>query len=453
VNALPSPRGLPLIGNAHQLGFLRLHATLERWAKELGPLYAVRLGPRPLFVASSPEVVRTVLRERPEQFRRMRQIEEVSHELHTLGVFSAEGAAWKRQRNLIVPTFANAPLKSFWPAFREVTERLRRRWLASNGAPVDVLADLRCFTVDVTTRLVFGRDLNTLERGSGTLTAAIETVFAGLGRRVVAPLPYWRYVTLPTDRQLMRAVDAVTAEVSAIIAAAHQKLDHGGEPDTLLETMLVARDDADPKLRFSDHEVLGNALTLLLAGEDTTANTIAWLLYYLAVDPALQAHVRAESRAVLGAETTLAGVEQTQALRTIGAATLETLRLRSPSPVMFLEANQATELSGCAIPRGGQLVLLTRAAEISELGADGGSFRPERWLGANAREAWAAARSSLAFGDGPRMCPGRNLALVECAMVAAMVCGSFSLAAVGEAREVLKFVMQPEGLRLRFEHV
>jgi cytochrome P450 len=449
ITELPSPRGVPFLGNLLQLEVARLHTILEGWQQVHGDMYAVRFGPSPRVLIGAPALIRHILRERPEGFRRMHRFEEVARELRMHGVFSAEGAAWKKHRKLIVPAFANAPLKAFWPAFRETTERLRARWLRSDGAAVDVLADLRCFTVDVTTRLVFGRDLDTLERGTSELHASLDLVFDGLGRRAAAPFALWRYLKLPADRRLEHAANTVGREMQQMISAAHAKLDAGGAAETLLETMMLARDEADHKVRFSDDEVLGNALTLLLAGEDTTANTMAWLLHYIARDPSLQQRLAAEADAGLGAETTLASAEQSQSLRALGATTLEALRLRSPAPIFFVEPLSDVELSGVCIPQGTPLILLVRSAECAELGSSGRELLPDRWLTGATREAWAAAKGSLAFGDGPRICPGRSLALLECAMVAAMACRSFHLEVAAEPREAFKFVMQPEGLRLR----
>ena len=82
---LPSPKGLPLIGNLLQLAPERLHLTLEQWARELGPMYTLDLGTKRALVCSDPELLQTVLRDRPEGYRRYSPIESVIAEQHANG--------------------------------------------------------------------------------------------------------------------------------------------------------------------------------------------------------------------------------------------------------------------------------------------------------------------------------------------------------------------------------
>src|SRR3981081_2124136 len=88
---LPSPRGLPLLGNALQLDLPRLHLILEEWAEAFGSVYTIGLGPKRIVVCSDPDLLQTALRERPDRYRRFSPIESVSKEMKANGVFSAEG--------------------------------------------------------------------------------------------------------------------------------------------------------------------------------------------------------------------------------------------------------------------------------------------------------------------------------------------------------------------------
>jgi cytochrome P450 len=437
MNSLGGPG---FFGSLRAVSLGKLHLTVEEWAQRFGPLYKFRLGARTVVVVSDPQLVREVMRDRPAGFRKWRQIEEVAREIGAHGVFSAEGDDWKRQRRMVMPVFGTGPARAKWSAFRTIAERLRNRWLAAAGKPLEVQPDMTRFTVDVTAQVVFGRELNTVERGSNELHRDIEEIFGGVSRRSAAPFPYWRYFKLPADRRLARALVRVRAELDQLIRSARGR---SGPAETLLEAMVEARDEEDGQRKFSDEEVFGNAMTMLLAGEDTTANTLAWTTYFMARDPEVLSRVRQEADVALGANTTLARLEDAASLRYTGALVREALRLRSPVPIVFQSPVADTELGGIKLAADTPLILLTRAVEMQQTGADAGELRPERWQKDE-------GKGGLAFGDGPRLCPGRGLALLECAMVLSMMAKSFDLELASQPREHWNFVMQPKDLRVAF---
>src|ERR1700759_5610446 len=99
---LPGPGRLPLLGNAHQLRPDRTHRTAEAWAERYGPIYRFALGRRRFVVISHVDAVNGALRDRPDGFRRWREILEITEEIGHIGVFSAESDDWRRMRRLVV---------------------------------------------------------------------------------------------------------------------------------------------------------------------------------------------------------------------------------------------------------------------------------------------------------------------------------------------------------------
>lgn len=111
---LPGPGRLPLIGNAHQLKPDRLHLSAEAWAERYGPLYRFDLGRRQVVVISDVDIVNEALRDRPDGFRRWREILEITEELGPVGVFSAEGDGWRSPPS--TATICSATSRSSAPA-------------------------------------------------------------------------------------------------------------------------------------------------------------------------------------------------------------------------------------------------------------------------------------------------------------------------------------------------
>jgi cytochrome P450/nitrite reductase/ring-hydroxylating ferredoxin subunit len=450
IEDLPGPKGLPLLGNLLQLDVPRLHEILEGWAREHGPLYRYRMGTRWVVGVAEPALLEQVLRSRPEVFRRLSDIEPVFEEMGVGGVFSAEGAAWRPQRRLAMEALSPRHLRGFYPTLKTVAERLARRWRAAPGAPgVDVVEDLKRFTVDVTTLLAFGHDVNTIEQDDDLIQRRLELIFPAFSRRLFALFPTWRLLRLPQDRRLDRALAEVKHWLRELVSRARDRVaadpSRAERPSNFLEAMLAARDDQGRP--FSEDVLFGNLMTMLLAGEDTTAYTLAWAVHHLCDSPSSVVALRQELGARRGAPDDF---EAASALAYAGAVANETMRLRPVAPIMFHDANVDTSIGDLHLPAGSRIVLLprppTRDARNFERPEE---FRPERWL-----EPPAAHEPSahLPFGSGPRLCPGRTLALLEMKVVLATLYGAFDVERVGkkeDVRETFAFTMSPVGLRVR----
>ncbi len=282
---LPGPRGLPLLGVLHRTWRLgRAHLQVEEWADRFGPIYRFSVAGRLMVVVSDAEEINRILRERPDTYRRWREIEAGFQGIGFPGVFSVEGDVWRQQRRLVVKALNTNHLHRHFHAIRTATERLHRRLTdaARDGQPIDLTRILTSYTVDVTTPLAFGHDLNTLEHGDGELQQHIQRAFRMLNFRLFFPIQYWRWIRLPPDRALERSVTALKAAVHGFIAQARERMSERPElveePENFLEAMLAAQQEDGT---FTDEEIIGNVFALLIAGEDTTAHTMAWTSWFL----------------------------------------------------------------------------------------------------------------------------------------------------------------------------
>ena len=458
---LPSPKGVPALGNMLQIKPGTMHQTLERWAAELGPLYRFRIGRREFMVVGDHEVFSAALRDRPDGFRRPPVSADLVREMgFQVGVFSANGEAWKRQRRMVMAGFDPRHLKVYFPSLAKVALRLRGRWqkAARERAAIDLQSDLMRFTVDAIAGLAFGADVNTLESDQDVIQQHIDQIFPILWKRILSPIPMWRYVKRSADRRLDRSVVAVKAAIDGFISQARERLAadpaRRENPRNLLEAMIVAADQGDSGV--NDNDVAGNVLTMLLAGEDTTANSLAWMIDLLVRNPQALALAREEVLRV-APDPTAFTLEQIGRLEYVEACAHETMRLKPVAPLHSVEALKDCELGGVHIPAGTRIFGILRHDSLDERHfPDPLAFKPERWLaeGSPGQAASSAKRVSMPFGAGPRMCPGRNLALLEMKMAMAILLGGFEIDSVsspqaGDTEELLAFTMGPVGLTMR----
>jgi cytochrome P450/nitrite reductase/ring-hydroxylating ferredoxin subunit len=457
IESLPAAPGhLPLVGNTFAVDVERMHSQLLGWARERGPRYRIKLGPVSGVVLTEPEGIQQALRNRPDAITRSAPLEPVFRELGLHGVFSSEGQEWRPQRRLAMRALSHRRLGGLYPTLVKITERLLRRFRrhAAAGTAVDIQDDFMRFTVDLTTTLAFGRDMNTIEGTEGEIIQRhLELIFPLVMKRLTAPVPYWRLVRLPRDRRVDRAIAAVQAWIREVIAETRAELDadpsRAENPTNFLESMLTAR-DADGK-PFSDELISGNALTMLLAGEDTTANSLAWAVHELVDSPEAVSALRREADEVLGDDVVARTLASTERLRQADAVTQETLRLHSVAPLLILTVRKDIVVDDLDVPAGTTLFCVSNAAGLSEDSvARARAFRPDRWLEGDVET--YRQTGHMPFGSGPRICPGRSLALLEMRLVLAALYKSFDVERVGDrrdVREVFNFTMAPEGLRVR----
>ena len=449
---LPGPRGWPLVGNLFDTRPERFHLQLEEWSRRYGPLMVYRLGTERALLVSDAELAQQVFRERPETFRRMSRMANVVQELLGPNVFSAEGSEWRSLRRLVNEALSARYIRRLYPALAALGERLRERWtrFAVDGAAVDVQLELTRFAVDVTTRLTLGVDLDTLGGRDDGLQSHLEQLFPAVLRRLTAPFPYWRWVRLPQDRSLDRALVALRGRLEELIEETRAGLTHKQvktrEPRSFIEAMVEARDaDGEP---YSSNLIIGNLLTMLLGGEDTTANTIAWALHHLCDAPEVFEALKSEAIRVLGDARVLASDADARELSVASAVLAEALRVRPVVAWHSYETLVDTVLGGVSLPRGTVVQLVARPAIERAEGCDERlRFEPLRRLRPDLQT------SEFPFGAGPRICPGRYLANLEGCLVLSMVARNFEIERVGDPAAVVertRFTMVPEGIRIRF---
>lgn len=461
IDELPGPAPWPLVGNLPQVTPLRIHQDVEAWSRKYGPLFKIRFGRTDIVVLASHELVGAALRDRPDGFRRPAITSDVGEEMGGRpGVFVAEGAAWREQRRMVMAALSPHAVKAYFPALVAVTLRLREHWrrAAADGRAIDLTEDLKRFSVDVIAGLAFGTDVNTIDGGEDVIQRHLDIILPAVARRTIALFPYWRYVRLPQDRRLDASVAALNGSIDALIASARARLAaepaRRERPAHLLDAMICAADQDGNGI--DDRIIAGNVMTMLLAGEDTTSHTLAWMLHLLRQNPEALRKARDEVARV-APDPAAFTIEQMDGLDYLDACAQEAMRLKPVAPFIPLEALRDSVIGDVRIPKGGLVWCVMRNDSVDEAHVKrAADFEPERWL--RGGDGAVGKHLSMPFGAGVRTCPGRYLALLEIKLASAMLLSSFELLSIdtvdgAEPQELMGFTMSPVGLRMRLGRI
>jgi cytochrome P450 len=341
------------------------------------------------------------------------------------GLLTTDGELWRRHRRIAQPAFHNRHLAAVAASAGSAAERLLQAWDAAgvDGSPAVLDADAEAMRVmlEVVGRTLFATDLAPV--GERVVRAVDVALHAVVGT-AASPVPQW--FPSPRRRRLRRAV-ATLDEVCADLVAGRRAAGTDGAHD-VLALLLAAVDagrhaaDGSPS-GLAEREVRDEILTLVIAGHETVASCLTWTLHLLAGDPAAQARLHAELDEVLrdGAGLRAPGWQDVPRLPWTRAVVDEALRLFPPAWVITRRALADDVVVGVAVPAG-TLVILSpwllhrRPASWSHPLR----FDPGRFLDGGGQLSRGPARGDyLPFGAGPRLCVGRETALVEAVLVLA----------------------------------
>lgn len=455
---LPSPKGVPLLGNLLDWEGDKKHLVLEKWAKECGDLFNISLAGLRFLVTANPDINIYILKNRPKLFRRFPKMAEIIEEMGVHGSFTAEGEEWVRHRKITAQALNMNNVKRFFPIIRQMTERLQNRWskMISDGASFDLQQEMMRYTVDITTNIAFGYDTDTMGKDEDVIQKHLEKVFPAVNYRITAPFPTWRYFKTKKDKSLDQALSEVESTVNHLIQEAKKKLETKKTPSNFLEALLIANEEDKS---FTDLEVFGNVFTMLLAGEDTTSNSISWTIYYISQHPEIEQKIREEASKVLTG-TMATDVEELEQMDYIEAVIMESLRLQPVAPALYHQTLEDVTVEGLFIPKGTNIMAINKTAQTKEqyfTNAD--QFKPERWLAAKGGcpvHQKHTPEVFRTFGAGSRFCPGKNLAMFEMKMAISMIYHNYNIKLVPkpeEVKEVYAFTLMPENLIIELEKI
>lgn len=405
---IPGPQGTWLLGNLPEfrLGMLPF---FERCRREYGKVVAFRLGPKRLILVSDPSLIEDVLVTQNKRFRKHFATRLLKPILGR-GLLLSEGSQWLRQRRLVQPAFSRRFTDEFAAIVKLHTSRLAIDWEQNRRR--DLYRDMTQLTVQIAAHAFLGISA---AHDSEQIGDCLEVIHADFEHRFQRfwQLPTW--VPTSRNRRLRKAVHSLTAIIDRMIDERRRETD--GRHDAL-SLLLRAEDEVGQRMPLQ--LLRDEVMTLLLAGHDTTANGLTWTWSLLAQHPGVMNRLRAEL-----SETT--GPRHTADVPCFAHKVIkESMRLFPPVYLFGREATQTIRLGDFSICKGDSVVISQWVVHRDESYFPNHlDFDPDRWS-----EEFERALPKYAyfpFGGGPRVCIGKEVAMLEATTVLAILAPRFDL--------------------------
>jgi cytochrome P450 len=417
----PRPRSLPLVGQA--LAFQRDPLALfTSLARTYGDVAGFQLGPLPACLINHPDDVHRILVDEARTFPKPRFLHMIAGKFLGNGVVTSEGEDWRRQRKLIQPAFHQQRLAGYAATMVEFASRLGDSW--QPGQPFDLDRAMRGLTMEIVAKTLFNADAGAQAERVYQAAESFQEMLA----KVNPLLPAW----LPTahNRREAAAVRTLDEIVLGFIAE-HRAA--GSDAGDMLSMLLRAQDEQGGAM--SDRQVRDEAVTLFMAGHETTSSVLTWACYILATQPDVAATLRAELDTVLdGRAPTVADPPR---LTYTDWFVKEVLRLYPAAWQTQRAAGAEVAFGDYRVKKGTTIFispyLMQRDPRWWERPEE---FRPERFSPAN--KASLRPHAYWPFGAGPRMCIGQQFATMESILIIATLAQRFEFALAPGARVGVK---------------
>ena len=407
----PGPKSPPIVGNIYAfrsdpLGFL------TKAAHEYGDLVYFRVMGQHMHLVNHPDYVREILVTNQGNFIKSRALQRAKVLLGE-GLLTSEGQHHLRQRRLVQPAFHRERLAGYAAAMSEAAMHWRERWQA--GSSLDISTEMPHLTLSIVAKTLFSADVQSEASEIGAAMTTVLEMFR------VLMMPFSEYIEklpLPYARRFKKARARLDATIYGLI---QERRKSGEDTGDLLSMLLLAQEEDD---RMTDQQVRDEALTLFLAGHETTANALTWTWYLLSQHPEVEQRLHHEIDEVLGDRAP--ELSDVPNLRYAEMIFSEALRLYPPAWAIGRMATGPFELGGIEIPAKSICILSPYLVQRDPRWfADPEKFDPERWT-PEARDS-RPKFSYFPFGGGARVCIGERFAWMEGVIVMAAIAQKWRL--------------------------
>lgn len=443
------PGAWPLLGHAGSL--LRDPLGFLESVYALGDVVLLRLGPKPAYLVNGSEPLRRILVADAPYYDKGFQINAL-RALIGDGIGTSVGPKHRRQRRLMRPAFDHAHVRGYVDIMAQCATAGADTW--RDGRTIDAGREMRRLAMTAIILAVLGVAQDGALPSDAAVQAEVLTslsvVLAGVGRRAILPLGRLEHTPTPGNLRFNRAHVALHSAVDRMVADHRaQRNGDGGSAGNggLLDTLLAAVDEDGTGM--SDQQVHDEVMTVLLAGSETSAGTLAWLLHILSGDLDLQRAVQQEADTVLAGRTPQ--VDDLGSLPLARRVVSEVLRLYPASWLLGRRSLQEVEIAGVPVPTRAQVLLNFYGVHRDpQAYPDPNRFDPDRWL---APDPEVLRAYYFPFGMGPHVCVGEGFAWSLIMTTLAVIASQYTVKPVpgSVVRPVARTTLHPGVVPLTFE--
>ncbi|MFT4980273.1 MAG: cytochrome P450 [Bacteroidia bacterium] len=370
-----------------------------------------------VMILSDPDMIKHVMQVNNKNYVKSRAYKVLAVLLGE-GLLTSEGNFWRKQRRLMQPAFHRDRLASLVHIKTNAGQALVDKWAKlSDGTEVDVSVDMMEMTLDIVCQAMFSSDVGD---AIDVVHQEFDKANENLIKRVINPFPLPFWLPLPSIRDEKRGYDAIKQVVADIIAKRRNSTQNY---DDLL-AMLMEVEDADTHEKMSNQQIQDEVITIFLAGHETTAVALTWLMHCLDENPEVEQKLLDEEKAVLNGR--IPKLEDLKALEYTKMVIDETLRLYPPAWVIGRRALEEDQIGGYRIPKHTNCLLPVYYVHRDPKYWDEPlKFKPERFNAENSKGRHKFVY--FPFGGGPRLCIGNNFALMEMQLIVPMLVRALGL--------------------------
>jgi cytochrome P450 len=386
------------------LGVTRRPLTFLPSLKETcGDIAAFHIGRQPIVLVSHPDQIRDVLVTHARNFHKGRGLERAKMLLGE-GLLTSEDEFHLRQRRLAQPAFHRARISAYGDVMATYAERRAEHW--HDGDELEVNREMAAYTLAVVGKTLFDADI---ESEAHEIGEALAAAIAAFNYTVLPLAPLLMHLPIPMARRYRRGRQRLDATIYRMIA---ERRASGADKGDLMSMLLLAHDTEGDGGGMSDLQLRDEAMTLLLAGHETTANLLTWAFYLISQHPEAEARLHAE---IDGLDTTSLAAADVARLPYTRAVIAETMRIFPPAWIVGRRALSEYGMGDYFIPAR-TIVLMSQwiVHKDPRWWPEPDRFLPERWLpGGSAMDPARPKFSYFPFGAGTRVCIGEQFAWME----------------------------------------
>ena len=393
-----------------------------------GPIASFRLGRRRFYFVNDPAAIEELLVGNPRAYVKGRGTQRLERLLGS-GLLTSNGEFHLRQRRLVQPAFHRERIAGYAAAMVSRAERFGQA--IAPGQALEMGAEMSRLTLGIVAETLFGTDV---DREADTIGAALDEAMSSFPL-AISPLGELldHLPMVPVVRRFRAARGSLDAIVYRMIYLRRRERRREGETEGPRDVLGMLLDAADAEGGMPIEQIRDEALTLLLAGHETTANALTWTWLLLARHPAVEARLHAELERVLGGRPPAA--EDLSALGFARDVVAEAMRLYPPAWVVGRRAIEPAALGGWTVPKDGVVLACQWITHRDpRFWREPEVFRPERW--SNGETATLPKFAYFPFGGGNRRCIGEAFAWTETVLVLATIARRLRFRAAPDLGEV-----------------